>query len=155
MINDNIINIDGVFIKELNQFQDDRGSVLHMIKSHDRHFDKFGEVYFSEILPGKIKAWKYHKRQAQNIAVPMGKVIFVIYDDRIHSKTYKNVLKIELGRPNSYFLLHIPPGLWYGFKSKTTDTSLIVNCADTPHDKNESIKKSTFDDIFKINWDLI
>ena len=151
----NFLNIEGVFIKELKQFQDDRGSVLHMIKSNDSNFNKFGEVYFSEILPGKVKAWKYHKTQSQNIAVPIGNVKFVIYDDRKNSKTFKNTLEIELGRPNSYFLLHIPPGLWYGFKSKCSHPSLIVNCAEMPHDKDESLKKDYLDNIFNINWELI
>ena len=44
MIQDNLLNIDGVYIKELKQFQDERGSVLHMIKSTDNYFNKFGEI---------------------------------------------------------------------------------------------------------------
>jgi dTDP-4-dehydrorhamnose 3,5-epimerase len=155
MIQSNILKIEGVFIKELMQFQDDRGSVLHMLKSNDNNFNKFGEVYFSEILPGKIKAWKYHKKQSQNITVPIGNVKFVIYDDRKNSKTFNNTLEIELGRPNSYILLHIPPGLWYGFKSKSLYPSLIVNCADMPHDKDESFKKDYLDNFCNINWELI
>ena len=50
MIQFNLLNIEGVFVKELKQFQDDRGSVLHMLKSNDSNFNKFGEIYFSEIL---------------------------------------------------------------------------------------------------------
>lgn len=155
MLDCNLSNIEGVFIKELKQFPDSRGSVLHMLKSSDNNFNGFGEVYFSEILPGKIKAWKYHKIQSQNLAVPIGNVKFVIYDDRINSTTFKNTLEIELGRPNSYFLLHIPPGLWYGFKSKCNYPSLIVNCSDMPHDKDESLKKDSFDNFGNINWEFV
>jgi dTDP-4-dehydrorhamnose 3,5-epimerase len=155
MIKDNLINIEGVFVKELSQFKDERGSVMHMIKSNDSNFTKFGEIYFSEILPEKIKAWKYHKTQSQNIAVPIGNVKFVIYDDRVNSRTYKNLLEIELGRPNSYFLLHIPPGLWYGFKSKCFYPSLIVNCSETPHDKDESLRRDLKDDFITIDWSKI
>ena len=155
MIQFNLLNIEGVFVKELKQFQDDRGAVLHMLKSNDSNFNKFGEIYFSEILPGKIKAWKYHKTQSQNIAVPIGNVKFVIYDDRENSKTFNTTIEIELGRPNSYFLLHIPPGLWYGFKSKCLYPSLIVNCAETPHDKDESLRRDLNDDFITFDWNKI
>ena len=149
------VNIEGVFIRELTQISDERGSILHMIKSSDSNFQKFGEVYFSEILPGKVKAWKFHKFQSQNITVPLGSVMFVIYDDRMDSKTYRNFYKIKIGRPNSYFLLHIPAGVWYGFKSLSCDVSIVVNCADIPHDKEESLKREIFDDYFDFNWDLV
>ena len=33
--------------------------------------------------------------------------------------------------------------------------SLIVNCADMPHDKDESFKKDYLDNFCNINWDLI
>ena len=34
---------------------------MHMIKSSDPEFKKFGEIYFSCINPGVIKAWHIHK----------------------------------------------------------------------------------------------
>ena len=44
--------IDGVKITEKNQIFDERGKVMHMIKSSDPEFKKFGEIYFSCINPG-------------------------------------------------------------------------------------------------------
>ena len=37
------------------------GDVLHFIKDGDVGFKNFGEVYFSNIKYGKVKAWKTSK----------------------------------------------------------------------------------------------
>ena len=47
--------IEGVRITPLKTFSDERGSVKKMMSCVDPIFKKFGEVYFSVILPGKIK----------------------------------------------------------------------------------------------------
>ena len=49
-------NIEGVLLTPLRQISDERGAVLHMIQSGAAGFRGFGECYFSEIAPGKVKA---------------------------------------------------------------------------------------------------
>ena len=132
--------IDGLFIKQLKQINDKRGDVLHMIRNDDPEFNSFGECYFSEIKSGSIKAWKFHSLQTQNIAVPLGQVLVVIYDNRKGSTSKNIVDKIILGRPHNYIRLTIPPKLWYGFKCISKTDALIVNCCDFPHDPDESTK---------------
>jgi len=130
--------IKGVNITELKQICDERGAVLHMLRSDAPEFTQFGECYFSEILPGVVKAWKKHQNQTQNLAVPIGKILMVIYDDRDESETYGAVQEIELGRPDNYLRVLIPPGLWYGFSCIGETSALISNCADLIHDPSES-----------------
>ncbi len=48
--------IAGVIIRPLTQIADNRGAVLHMMRNDSELYEKFGEVYFSEILPGVVKA---------------------------------------------------------------------------------------------------
>ena len=45
---------------------------------------------------------------------------------------------VELGRPDAYLRLCIPPMLWYGFTSITDTPSLVANCTDMLHDPAES-----------------
>ena len=123
--------IKGIIIKNLNQISDDRGSVLHMLRSDSNDFKRFGECYFSEVLPGKIKAWKRHKNQTQNLAVPIGLIKIVLLKDSL-------IEEHIIGRPNNYFRITIPPGIIYGFSCIGTEKALIVNCADLPHDPHES-----------------
>jgi dTDP-4-dehydrorhamnose 3,5-epimerase len=130
--------IEGVIVQPLIQIADNRGSVLHMMRRDSELFKQFGEVYFSEIHPGKIKAWKRHKKQTQNLTVPLNKVRLVIYDNRSSSSTHGKIAEYELGRPDHYRLVNIPPMLWYGFQTFGDETALIANCADQPHDPEET-----------------
>ena len=130
--------IDDVVLTELKQFSDERGTLLHMLRNDDPLFTTFGECYFSEVLPGAVKAWKLHRNQTQNFSVPVGRIKLVIYDNRKNSISNGNLQYVNLGRPDSYFRIMIPPGLWYGFTCISEMPALLVNCADIPHDPQES-----------------
>jgi dTDP-4-dehydrorhamnose 3,5-epimerase len=130
--------IDDVVLTELKQFSDERGTLLHMLRNDDPIFTTFGECYFSEVLPGAVKAWKLHRNQTQNFSVPVGRIKLVIYDNRKNSISNGNLQYVNLGRPDSYFRIMIPPGLWYGFTCISEMPALLVNCADIPHDPQES-----------------
>ena len=146
--------IEGLTVTQLAQLGDDRGTVLHMLRSDAPEFTQFGECYFSEILPGAVKAWKRHRAQTQNLAVPVGQVRMVIFDDREGSPTRGQVEAVELGRPEAYVRLRIPPGLWYGFQCVGDTPALIVNCADLPHDPTESEVRSLDDPEMPHLWGI-
>jgi dTDP-4-dehydrorhamnose 3,5-epimerase len=145
-------NIEGIYFSELKQIPDERGSLLHMLRNDDEVFIDFGEIYFSEVLPGAVKAWKYHHAQTQNLAVPIGRVRVVIYDERKTSSTQGSIQVLELGRPDLYLRLTIPPGLWYGFTCISDTPALLANCADIPHNADESIKKPVNDKSIPYIW---
>lgn len=130
--------IRGVTLTELRQISDKRGALLHMLRCDASEFSRFGECYFSEVLPGAIKAWKRHRMQTQNLAVPMGRIRMVIYDDREGSATRGQLQELELGRPDAYLRIQIPSGLWYGFACIGDTPALLANCTDLPYDPAES-----------------
>lgn len=148
----NLPQIDGVAITELRQIGDERGTVLHMLRCDAPDFVGFGECYFSEVLPGTIKAWKRHHLQTQNLAVPVGRIRLVIHDDREGSPTRGNVQVLELGRPDAYLRLQIPPGLWYGFACIGNSPALLANCTDLPHDPAESETRLKDDSTIPYKW---
>lgn len=148
----NLSRIDGICITELRQISDARGSVLHLLRCDAPEFTRFGECYFSEVLPGAVKAWKRHRTQTQNLAVPVGRMRMVIYDDRESSHTRGNLQVLELGRPDAYLRVRIPPGLWYGFSCIDAIASLLVNCADLPHDPADSEVRMIDDPLFPYKW---
>ena len=149
------LQIDGITVTELRQITDELGSVLHMLRSDAPDFIGFGECYFSEILPGAIKAWKRQPIQTQNLAVPIGRVRLVIHDDREQSATRGHTQVIELGRPDAYLRVKIPPGLWYGFACISAAPALIVNCPDRPHDLGEGGTPSADDPAIPYTWEGI
>jgi dTDP-4-dehydrorhamnose 3,5-epimerase len=145
--------IEGVIIQNLKIISDNRGSVLHMLRNDSSLFKVFGEIYFSEINPKTIKAWKFHKSLTQNIAVLMGKVRLVLYDNRPSSKTLGKIVEHEIGRDNNYCLVQIPPMLWYGFQSLDNQKALIANCTDQPHNPLESESIPIDSDKIPFQWD--
>ena len=130
--------IEGVVITKLSQIVDGRGAVLHHMRNDAPEFTTFGECYFSEMVPGAVKAWKRHREQTQNLAVPVGRVRFVVFDDRAGSITQDELLVIELGRPDDYYRLCIPKGLWYGFTCLSRIPAVVANCADRLHDPDDA-----------------
>ena len=129
--------IDGVQILPLSKVPTEGGPVLHMLRADAPHFSSFGEIYFSVANPGTVKAWKRHRRMTQQLAVPVGRVRVVVYDDREASPTKGELQVIDMGEHN-YVLLRIPPLLWYGFQGIARQPSLIANCTDMPHDPYEA-----------------
>ena len=146
------VSIDGVLVTDLRQIIDERGAVLHHMRRDAPEFTTFGECYFSEILPGVVKAWKRHREQTQHLAVPIGRVRFVIYDDRESSRTHDKIQIVELGRPNDYNRLRIPRGLWYGFTCLSDQPALIANCADRPHDPTDAELRPEDDPDIPFRW---
>lgn len=145
--------VEGVVLTELRQIGDQRGSVLHMMRCDSPEFVSFGECYFSEVFPGAIKAWKRHRAQTQNFAVPVGRIRLVIYDDRDGSTTRGNVLAVEIGRPKDYLRIKIPSGLWYGFACIGATPALLANCTDIPHDPSDGEVRSADHREIPYKWD--
>ena len=88
--------IEGVIIQPLRQIIDNRGAILHMMRNDSELYETFGEVYFSEILPGVVKAWKMQTGKTQNLAVPVNRIRVVIYDSRPNSITHGKIKECKI-----------------------------------------------------------
>lgn len=145
--------IDGVMVTPLKQIQDDRGKVMHMLRKDSPIFKDFGEVYFSCVNPGAIKAWKRHKQMTLNCAVVHGEIKFVLFDDRLGSPTMGHTQEFLLS-PNNYFLITVPPLIWTGSMGMSENLSILANCADISHDPLESEHKPMFDMSIGYDWGM-
>jgi len=145
--------IDGVKITPLRQIPDERGVIMHMLKRTDDVFENFGEIYFSGVNPGAIKAWHLHKEMTLNYAVPIGQIKFVLYDDRPQSPTKGTLQELFIGNRN-YVLVTVPPMVWNGFKGLGDAMSLVANCASIPHDPNEISRVDPYTLDIPYDWDI-
>lgn len=145
--------IDGVIVEKLKKIEDNRGKVMHMLRSDSPLFTNFGEIYFSVVNSGVVKAWHKHLKMTQYFAVPVGKIKLVIYDDRTGSATKGEVCELEVGGEN-YCLVKLSPLLWYGFKGISAEPALIANCADMPHDPDEIVRADLSDKAMPYKWNL-
>lgn len=143
--------IQGVIITDLKVINDKEGAVLHMLRCDDPVFCKFGEIYFSKIFPGAVKAWKLHKKMTLNLAVPVGKVKLVLYDNRIRSKT-KGIIKEIILSEENYKLITVPPLIWFGFKALGKETAFLADCATMPYDSAEIERLDLFSDKIPYQW---
>lgn len=141
-----------VSVTALRQVADARGPVLHFLRCDSPDFVSFGEFYFSEVLPGMTKGWKRHRVQTQNIVVPVGRIQLVTFDDRVLSPERDGLNVFELGRPDAYCRVRIPPGIWYGFSCISAVPALLANCADVPHDPLESESRPLNDGPVRFDW---
>ena len=145
--------IEGVEIHPLRQIPDERGTVLHMLRRDDPWFAEFGEIYFSVVFPGAIKAWHLHKRMTLNYAVPSGRIKLVLYDDRDDSPTRGELQEIFTGE-DFYALVTVPPGVWNGFKGIGTAPAIVANCATVPHDPDEIGRLDPFSPKIPYRWEI-
>ncbi|MCS7080558.1 MAG: dTDP-4-dehydrorhamnose 3,5-epimerase family protein [Chloracidobacterium sp.] len=145
--------IEGVAVRPLRQIPDERGKIMHMLRADDPHFERFGEIYFSCVYPGAIKAWHIHKAMTLNYAVIVGRIKLVLYDDRDGSPTRGELMELFIGDGN-YALVTVPPLVWNGFKGVGTETAIVANCATLPHDPAEIERLDPFTDRIPYNWDI-
>lgn len=143
--------IQGVRIIPLRQIPDDRGTVYHMLKATDPHFVQFGEIYFSTVYPGVVKAWKLHHRVTVNYACILGRIKLVLYDERSSSPTRDVLMEVFLG-PDHYCLVVIPPEVWNGFQGMSQPMAIVANCATEPHDPSEFDRLDPVDSHIPYKW---
>tara|TARA_Y100000294_G_C8545867_1_gene333108 strand:- start:1343 stop:1780 length:438 start_codon:yes stop_codon:yes gene_type:complete len=143
--------IKGITITKLKQIEDQRGKVMHMLRSDDEVFKNFGEIYFSTIFHNKIKAWHLHKESTLNYACIKGKVKLVLFDDRNDSSS-KGIIQEIIMSPENYCLVTIPRNIWNGFQGLDKEESIIANCLDVPHNEKEMVRIDPFDQSINYKW---
>lgn len=125
--------IKGVEIVPLKQILDDRGKVMQMMRNDSLYFEKFGEIYFSVVHPGKFKGWHKHTNKTLNYACIFGKVELSIFDG-------KEIMKVYLS-PEDYKMVIIKPNLWDGIRGLGQTDSIVANCATEPYSEEGIVRK--------------
>ena len=75
-----------------------------------------------------------------NIVVPVGKVRFVLYDDRKGSSGFGLFEEVILGQEN-YQRLTVPPGVWMAFEGQGEGENLLWNAINHVHNPAEADTK--------------
>ena len=100
-----------------------------------------------------VKAWHIHKKMTLNYAVPVGRIKFVLFDDREGSSTRGEIQEIFMG-PDNYVLVTVPPLVWNGFKGIGSETAVVANCATISHSPDEIDRRDPFDPSIPYDWAL-
>ena len=107
--------IEGVKIKKLVKYADDRGFFMEVLRADDVLMEKFGQSSYTETYPGIIKAFHWHNRQDDLWFVSKGMAQVVLYDLREKSPTKGETQVLYAGEDNPLLIL-IPKGVAHGYK---------------------------------------
>ncbi|NQX96596.1 MAG: dTDP-4-dehydrorhamnose 3,5-epimerase family protein [Flavobacteriales bacterium] len=141
--------IADLIVTPLRRIENVKGDIYHALKCSESSFSQFGEAYFSTVLPSEIKGWKKHAKMVLNLIVPVGAVRFVLFDDRVNSKTYGQFYE-EILSADNYCRLTVPAGIWMAFQGNGPDLNLLLNIASIEHDPLEAQTVSL--DHFNYDW---
>ncbi|MHB9131935.1 MAG: dTDP-4-dehydrorhamnose 3,5-epimerase family protein [Armatimonadota bacterium] len=119
--------IAGVVVKPLRVIPDERGHLMEILRRDDPFFTEFGQTYLTTTYPDVVKAWHCHRRQDDNVCCVKGMIKLALYDGRDGSPTRGEVQQLYLG-DDAPTLVHIPHGVWHGWKGIGTAEAFIINC---------------------------
>jgi dTDP-4-dehydrorhamnose 3,5-epimerase len=118
--------IEGVKVCSLKLLPNEKGRLMEIQREDDVIFPGFGQTYITSTFPGIIKAWYRHEKQIDQIAVIVGTLKLVLYDDRENSPSYGQINTIFLGELAPK-LVQIPPAIWHGFQAIGTQEAFAVH----------------------------
>lgn len=128
--------IEGVRVKDIGFYADDRGFLCEILRSDENFIDKFCQITMSITFPGVIKAFHYHKKQDDCWFFPSGNVQVVLYDLRENSKTYKKIQVIYTGEKCLKVIL-IPHGVAHGYRVLGNNPATIIYVTNECYNKEE------------------
>ena len=131
--------IKGVGVYPRKKICTDQGCVYKWVGVHDPFFEKFGEIYFSSILPGVIKGWNVQTISDTNMICIIGAIHLVLYDRRIDSPTHGMIQEVVISN-DVYDLVHIPYGVAFSWKAMGEHEAFVGNLATETYTPEELIK---------------
>ena len=112
------------------------GNLRHVAKNEFGENLPFSEIYFSEVQPKAIKAWKFHSRQMQNISVALGEIRIICVKKSSHETIFE---LFELNSEALHGVLTIPCGIHYALINASENPTILLNVTDLPHDSTENL----------------
>jgi dTDP-4-dehydrorhamnose 3,5-epimerase len=112
------LDIEGVTLKRLACFPDERGFFMELIRHTDPFFrEGFAQLSHSKMYPGVVKAWHIHTTQIDWWYVPIGRLKVGLSDRRLDSPSYDKSITLFLGEDLEPAVLKIPAGVAHGCKA--------------------------------------
>ncbi|MFX1435250.1 MAG: dTDP-4-dehydrorhamnose 3,5-epimerase family protein [Promethearchaeota archaeon] len=121
--------IEGVIVKEIEKFIDDRGYFSELVRSDWSELiqnDSIVQVNISHSYPNIVRAWHRHLRgQIDYFICVKGAVKVCAYDDRDNSPTHGELDEIILSE-DGFKVVRIPGILWHGYKVLGTNPAKVL-----------------------------
>ncbi len=145
--------IDGVEIKKLTTYPDERGFFREIVRStEDIVSEGWQQISHSMMHPGVAKAWHLHVLQIDWWYVPIGDLKVALYDAREDSVTHGELQELFLGEHYDAQLLKIPAGVAHGCRAIGATAHLIYLTSKTYEPENEELRIPHDDPKIGYDW---
>lgn len=132
--------IEGVVIKKLNKYNDERGWLAEIYRSDENKYQP-AMSYVSVTKPGVVRGPHEHKYQSDCfVFVGPGSFELHLWDNRT-GEDNKEYVKIEVGENNPTMVI-VPPGVAHGYKCVSDKDGYCINLPDKLYkgeDKQEEV----------------
>lgn len=133
--------INGVVIKNLSKFQDERGWLAEIWRNDESNFNPMMS-YVSVTKAGIVRGPHEHKFQADGfVFLGPGNFKLFLWDNREKSETFQEKMELEVGENNPIFVI-VPPGVVHGYKCISDNVAWCINLPDKLYagkDKKEEV----------------
>ena len=127
--------IEGVVIKDLEVFSDERGFLMEVMRFDDLGMNakEIKQTIASYSYPGMVKGWHLHSVQEDHLVCIAGTVKLVLYDHRESSPTHGFTNEIFMGERHQRAVF-IPPGIYHGTKNIGQGVSVVIGMPSVYYD---------------------
>ena len=144
--------IEGVAIKKLVSHVDERGFFQELIRNTDDFFrEGFGQLSYSFVHHGIIKAWHAHKFQSQWTCIIKGSAKVALHDLRADSKTHGNTIELMAGENHPAIAYKFPPGVAHGYQC-IHGPMMVLYITSGTYDINDEVRIAHDDTSIGYDW---
>lgn len=121
--------IQGVQVRRLKKYQDNRGWLTEIFRSDELSSDVFPAMsYISETLPGETRGPHEHENQADYFCF-LGPSTFrlVLWDNRQSSPSYWFRQELVVGEENRCVVI-VPEGIVHAYRNVGHNPGWVINC---------------------------
>ncbi len=148
--------IDGVIIRKIEKFSDNRGWLAEIFRNDEIDFQPAME-YISQTQPGIVRGPHEHVNQSDYFVFLAGDFRVYLWDNRLGAKNYRQLETIDAGEKSPCAVL-VPSGVVHAYKCVSSAPGLVINMPDKLY-RGEQCKgeideirwESQADSPFKIN----
>jgi dTDP-4-dehydrorhamnose 3,5-epimerase len=144
-----------VKVRDLKVYSDDRGNLFEMLRSDDKEFKTFGQVYLVEDrIPFTIRAFHKHFKLWDHFCITHGSGKFVFFEGdfpAVENKIKPEIIVLDSRRPK---LISVPPNIWHGWMSLEADTQMVSIASDPYNRENPDEERCDPYIIGKEIWEI-
>jgi dTDP-4-dehydrorhamnose 3,5-epimerase len=118
--------LEGVIIRELNIYNDQRGWLAEIFRDDETDF-RPAMSYISMTKPGIARGPHEHLEQSDYFCF-LGHFILYLWDNRKESKTYME--KMIVDKQGIPFIAIVPPHVVHAYKNAGTQDAFVINLPD-------------------------